>query len=52
MYEYEAQDADEADFVEGDVIVDVKIIDEHWCEGCVRRTNKRGMIPFNYIEEM
>ena len=50
LFSYSSQDDDEVSFEEGDVIVDVEIIDEGWMVGTVQRTSIRGMMPSNYCE--
>jgi len=50
VYDYDAADDDEADFVEDDRIVNVLQIDDGWVMGVVERTGRKGMIPSNYIE--
>ncbi|XP_052254535.1 LIM and SH3 domain protein F42H10.3-like isoform X2 [Dreissena polymorpha] len=52
MYDYDAADADEVSFREGDKIVFCQPIDAGWMEGTVERTGKRGMLPSNYVEKM
>jgi len=39
-------------FVENDVISNVQPVDDGWVIGVVQRTNQKGMIPSNYIEQM
>lgn len=48
-YDYTAADNDEISFVEGDIIVDGKVIDEGWMSGTVERTGESGMLPSNYV---
>ncbi|XP_041736452.1 LIM and SH3 domain protein 1-like isoform X2 [Coregonus clupeaformis] len=50
VYDYAAADEDEVGFLEGDVIVDVQVIDEGWMYGRVERTGQQGMLPANYVE--
>ncbi|KAL6463014.1 hypothetical protein MHYP_G00294360 [Metynnis hypsauchen] len=50
LYDYAAQDHDEVSFRDGDVIIDVQLIDEGWMYGTVQRTRKSGMLPANYVE--
>ena len=52
MYDYSAADDDEVSFFDGDLIVDVTIIDDGWMEGTVERTGHYGMLPSNYVEEI
>jgi len=52
LYDYEAADDDEVSFVENDMISNVQPVDDGWVIGLVQRTNQRGMIPSNYIEQM
>jgi hypothetical protein len=52
LYSYDAEDADEVSFEEGDIIVDGEAIDEGWMNGTVERTGKRGMLPSNYVEQI
>jgi len=50
LYDYTAGDDDEISFNEGDIIVDVTVIDEGWMTGTNERTGQHGMIPSNYVE--
>lgn len=50
VYDYSAADDDEVSFVDGDVIIDVQVIDEGWMYGHVERTGEQGMLPANYVE--
>ena len=50
MYDYSAADEDEVSCQDGDVIVDVQVIDEGWMYGRVERTGNQGMLPANYVE--
>jgi hypothetical protein len=50
LYDYTAADDDEVTFGEGDIIVDVSVIDDGWMTGTVERTGKTGMLPSNYVE--
>ncbi|XP_062302878.1 LIM and SH3 domain protein 1 [Osmerus eperlanus] len=50
VYDYSAADEDEVSFQDGDVIVDVQVIDEGWMYGRVERTGHQGMLPANYVE--
>ena len=52
MYDYSAADDDEVSFMDGDLIVDVTVIDDGWWEGRVERTGQYGMLPSNYVEEI
>ncbi|XP_060591337.1 LIM and SH3 domain protein 1-like isoform X4 [Ruditapes philippinarum] len=52
MYDYDAADADEVGFREGDLIVFCQPIDAGWMEGTVESTGKRGMLPSNYVEKI
>ncbi|KNC81622.1 hypothetical protein SARC_06060 [Sphaeroforma arctica JP610] len=49
MYDYEAQDADELTFGEGDQIIIIEEVDEAgWCKGELR--GRVGLLPANYVE--
>lgn len=50
LYDYTAADDDEVTFGEGDIIVDVSVIDDGWMTGTVERTGQTGMLPSNYVE--
>lgn len=50
VYDYSAADEDEVSFLDGDVILDVQLIDEGWMYGRVERTGQQGMLPANYVE--
>lgn len=52
MYDYTAADDDEVTFIEGDIIINVEVIDEGWMTGTVQRTNQHGMLPSNYVESV
>ena len=52
QYDYTAADEDEVSFQEGDIIVNVEVIDDGWVTGTVEKTGQTGMIPSNYIEKM
>jgi len=52
MYDYDAQDNDEVSFREGDMVINCQPIDEGWMFGTIQRTNKRGMLPANYVERV
>ena len=52
LYDYDANDDDEVSFAENDHIINVRVIDEGWMYGTVKRTNKRGMFPSNYVEQL
>lgn len=52
LYDYSAADDDEVSFMDGDLIVDVTVIDDGWWEGRVERTGQYGMLPSNYVEEI
>jgi len=52
MYDYDAADADEVSFREGDTIIFCQPIDAGWMEGTVESTGKRGMLPSNYVEKI
>lgn len=52
LYDYEAQDEDEVGFNEGDQIVDCESVDEGWMIATVVRTNERGMLPSNYVQQV
>ena len=51
VYDYVAADEDEISFSEGDIIIDVTVIDDGWMEGRVQRTGQYGMLPSNYVEK-
>lgn len=51
QYDYEATDGDEVSFKEGDIIVNVEVIDDGWVKGTVKTSGARGMLPSNYIEK-
>lgn len=51
LYDYEAQDAEEVSFNEGDIIENFQVTGEGWGSGTVQRTGETGMIPSNYIEQ-
>ena len=50
MYDYEANDTDEASISEGDRIVSCEVVDEGWIMGTVEKSGQRGLIPKNYVE--
>ncbi|MBN3273807.1 LASP1 protein, partial [Polyodon spathula] len=52
VYDYAAADEDEISFLDGDVILNVQVIDDGWMYGTVERTGDTGMLPANYVETM
>jgi len=52
LYDYDAQDEDEVSFMEEDIISNCQPVDDGWVIGLIQRTNQKGMIPSNYIEQM
>ena len=40
------------DYLLGDYIINVEIIDDGWMEGTVQRTGERGMLPSNYVDKV
>lgn len=52
LYDYDAADADEVSFKEGDVIIFCQPIDAGWMEGTVEKSGQRGMLPSNYVEKV
>ncbi|XP_061411828.1 LIM zinc-binding domain-containing Nebulette-like [Lethenteron reissneri] len=52
VYDYAAADDDEVSFLDGDVIENVKQIDEGWMYGTVQRTGQTGMLPANYLQPL
>ncbi|XP_044737852.1 LIM and SH3 domain protein Lasp [Chrysoperla carnea] len=52
LYDYEAQDADEVSFLDGDLIVQAASVDAGWMTGTVQRTGRTGMLPANYVERV
>ena len=40
------------DYLVGDYIINVEIIDDGWMEGTVQRTGQRGMLPSNYVDKV
>ena len=52
MYDYDAADADEVSFREGDKLVYCQQIDAGWMEGTVEKSGQRGMLPSNYVEKV
>eukprot|EP00049_Salpingoeca_infusionum_P017312 m.352516 g.352516 ORF g.352516 m.352516 type:complete len:395 (+) comp16544_c0_seq1:389-1573(+) len=51
QYDYEATDADEVSFKEGDIIINVAPVSEGWVNGTVESTGANGQLPDNYIVE-
>ncbi|KAH9255097.1 hypothetical protein BASA81_006856 [Batrachochytrium salamandrivorans] len=51
IYEYNADDEDEASFQVGDVIQVTKVVDEDWYIGRVERTGQKGQIPSNHTTQ-
>lgn len=50
IYDYTAQDVDEVTFMDGDLIINCRPIDDGWMTGTVQRTGETGMLPSNYVE--
>ena len=48
-YDYTAIEADEASVREGDLVVDVEVLDKHWVKGTVIRTGLTGTVPLSYL---
>ena len=52
LYDYTAADDEEISFVDGDVIVQVRPVDDEWYFGVVERTGASGVFPGNYVERI
>lgn len=50
IYDYTAKDVDEVTFMDGDLIINCRPIDDGWMTGTVQRTGETGMLPSNYVE--
>ena len=50
IYDYNADDDDEIDIMEGDIITNPEIIAEGWMTGTNSRTSQTGLLPSNYVE--
>ncbi|OON19021.1 SH3 domain protein [Opisthorchis viverrini] len=48
LYDFEAENASELPFSEGDVIRLIQQVDENWFEG--ELNGRRGYFPINYVE--
>ncbi|CAG8667261.1 7703_t:CDS:2, partial [Paraglomus occultum] len=52
LYDCVADDVSELSFKEGDILIDVVESDnEGWLEAVLERTNERGLVPKNYVEQ-
>eukprot|EP00056_Hartaetosiga_gracilis_P002880 m.57481 g.57481 ORF g.57481 m.57481 type:complete len:459 (+) comp11234_c0_seq1:2458-3834(+) len=51
QFDYDATDSDEVSFKEGDIIINVTVVDEGWVTGTVESTGQSGMLPSNYIDK-
>lgn len=51
IYDYVANDVDEVNFVENDILIDCMSVDGNWLVGKVARTGQTGMLPRNYVTE-
>ena len=49
QYDYEKDEDNEVDFVEGDVIVQIDFVDEEWWSGKNLRTGEVGVFPASYV---
>jgi len=50
LFSYDATDDDELTFLEGDFILNGKIIAEGWMQGTHEKSGKSGLLPSNYVE--
>jgi hypothetical protein len=49
-FDYDAADEDEVSFKEGEIFINVDIVDEGWARGTIESdTSRSGMLPSNYI---
>lgn len=49
QYDYEKDEDNEVDFVEGDLIVEIDFVDEEWWSGKNSRTGEVGVFPASYV---
>lgn len=49
QYDYEKDEDNEVDFVEGDLIIEIDFVDEEWWSGKVSRTGEIGVFPASYV---
>merc|ERR1719216_186026 len=50
MFDYTANEEDELNFTEGDIVEECQFVGEGWLYGKNRRTGAFGMLPANYVE--
>ena len=50
QYSYEAQEDNEMDLVEGELIEQIEQLDEGWWSGVGANGTKQGLFPANYVE--
>lgn len=48
LFEYQASASDELTFKVGDIITNVKNVEDGWCEGTLN--GKTGMFPDNFVK--
>lgn len=49
QYDYEKDEDNEVEFVEGDIIVEIDFVDEEWWAGKNSRTGESGVFPASYV---
>ena len=50
QYAYEAQEDNEMDLIEGELIEQIEQLDEGWWSGVGAHGGKQGLFPANYVE--
>ncbi|OLY80442.1 Drebrin-like protein, partial [Smittium mucronatum] len=50
LYSYQAEESNEMDLHEGEIITDVKEIDDGWWTGSSKNGDRSGMFPANFVE--
>ena len=50
QYAYEAQEDNEMDLIEGELIEQIEQLDEGWWSGVGAHGAKQGLFPANYVE--
>lgn len=49
QYDYEKDEDNEVEFVEGDLIIEIDFVDEEWWSGKNSRTGEIGVFPASYV---
>ncbi|OMJ25995.1 Drebrin-like protein B [Smittium culicis] len=50
MYTYQAEESNEMDLYEGEIITDIEVIDDGWWSGKSLNSDRSGLFPANFVE--